>query len=198
MNIEIIKSNRKTLAIEIKKDLRVIVRTPLLLSDREIQKMIDEKSEWIEKTLEKVKMRNAQQKSMPKFTAEEMRILADNALEIIPKRVEYYAKIMGVSYGKITIRNQVSRFGSCSSKGNLNFNCLLMLCPDEVLDYVVVHELCHLREMNHSKNFWSEVSHFCPEYKQQKAWLKKHGNDLIERIKNENKPEYFIFQEHKM
>ena len=183
MNIEIIKNNRKSLAIEVKKDLRIIVRAPIFVSNREIQEFIEEKSAWIEKTIEKIRVRNEQEKSMPKFTAEEIHNLADKALEIIPKRVEYYAKIMGVSYGRITIRNQVSRWGSCSAKGNLNFNCLLMLCPAEVIDYVVVHELCHLKEMNHSKKFWSLVERFCPEYKQHKVWLKEHGNELIGRLK---------------
>ncbi len=185
MNIEIIKSKRKTLAIEVKKDLCVVVRAPLFVSNREIQKFIAEKSAWIEKAIEKVKDRNEYEKQNPaqKFTTEEIHSLADKALEVIPKRVEYYAKIMGLTYGRITIRNQVSRWGSCSAKGNLNFNCLLMLCPEEVMDYVVVHELCHLKEMNHSKKFWSLVEHFCPEYKQNKKWLKEHGNELIGRLK---------------
>lgn len=183
MNIEIIKNNRQSLAIEVKKDLRVIVWAPIFVSDREIQEFIDEKSVWIEKTMDKVRMRNEQEKTAPKFTAEEIHNLADKALKIIPKRVEYYAKIIGVSYGRITIRNQVSRWGSCSAKGNLNFNCLLMLCPIEVLNYVVVHELCHRKEMNHSKRFWNEVLHFCPEYEQHKRWLKEHGYELIGRLR---------------
>lgn len=183
MNIEIIKSNRKSLAIEVKKNLCIVVRAPIFVSDREIQEFVEEKSAWIEKAIEKVKDRNEQEKSMPKFTAEEIHNLADKALKIIPKRVDYYAKIMDVSYGGITIRNQVSRWGSCSAKGNLNFNCLLMLCPTEVLDYVVVHELCHIKEMNHSKRFWSLVERFCPQYKQHKRWLKEYGNELIGRLK---------------
>ena len=185
MNIEIVKSKRKTIAIEIKKDLRIIVRAPLFVSDSEIQRFVMEKSAWIEKNIEKVKARNEQEKqnTMPKLTMEEIHDLADKALEVIPKRAEYYAKVMKVSYGRITIRNQVTRWGSCSSKGNLNFNCLLMLCPPEVLDYVVVHELCHLKEMNHSKRFWELVAQFCPEYEKYKKWLKERGNELIERIR---------------
>ncbi len=184
MNIEIIKSKRKTLVIEIKKDLRIIVRAPLFVSDREIRRFVAEKSDWIEKTLQKVQARNEQEKKnlLPKFTKEEIRDLARQALELIPGRVETYAKIMGVTYGKISIRNQVSRWGSCSSKGNLNFNCLLLLCPKEVLNYVVVHELCHRKEMNHSKKFWQLVERFCPEYEQHKKWLKEQGNELIRRL----------------
>ena len=93
------------------------------------------------------------QKPTEKLTREKVIALAEEALKVIPERVEYFAKVIGVTYGKITVRNQKTRWGSCSSKGNLNFNCLLMLAPPEVLDYVVVHELCHRKQMNHSKAF---------------------------------------------
>ena len=89
---------------------------------------------------------------------------------------------MNVQYGRITIRNQKTRWGSCSSKGNLNFNCLLMLAPDEVVDYVVIHELCHLIEMNHSKAFWKQVEQMMPDYKKHRKWLKDHGNEIMERM----------------
>ena len=88
---------------------------------------------------------------------------------------------MGVTYGRITIRNQKTRWGSCSSKGNLNFNCLLMLTPPEVIDYVVVHELCHRKEMNHSKAFWDEVAHVLPDYEKARLWLKTEGDMIMRR-----------------
>lgn len=116
------------------------------------------------------------------FTAEEISKLADKALNYIPGRVKYYADIIGVTYGKITIRNQKTRWGSCSSKGNLNFNCLLMLMPPEVIDYVVVHELCHRNQMNHSKAFWKEVEKILPNYKDSVGWLKKEGGGIIRRM----------------
>ena len=109
---------------------------------------------------------------MKPLTRDELQKLADEAVEYIPKRVEHFAKIIGVDYGRITIRNQKTRWGSCSSKGNLNFNCLLMLTPPEVIDYVVVHELCHRKEMNHSKAFWREVEKVIPNYKEYVEWLK--------------------------
>ena len=89
---------------------------------------------------------------------------------------------MGVTYGGITIRNQRSRWGSCSGQGTLNFNCLLMLAPPEVLDYVVVHELCHRKEMNHSAAFWAEVARVLPDYEARKRWLKENGPALIGRL----------------
>ena len=90
-------------------------------------------------------------------------------------RVAYYAEKLGVSYGKITLRQQKTRWGSCSSEKNLNFNWKLILAPPEVLDYVVVHELCHLKEMNHSKAFWDEVGKVMPNYETHKLWLKENG-----------------------
>jgi len=115
------------------------------------------------------------------LTNDEIHVLADKALKYIPERVEYFARQIGVDYGGIAIRNQKTRWGSCSSKGDLNFNCLLMLTPPEVIDYVVVHELCHRKEMNHSKAFWSEVEKVLPDYKAQVKWLKDEGGNIMRR-----------------
>ncbi len=117
-----------------------------------------------------------------KFTAEEIKSLAEKAKKVIPERVRHYAPLVGVDYGRITIRCQRTRWGSCSSKGNLNFNCLLMLMPDEVIDSVVVHELCHRKQMNHSKAFYAEVERVFPEYKRWNKWLKDNGGQLIKRL----------------
>ena len=118
----------------------------------------------------------------PALTEAEIKQLANKALEYIPARVAYFAPIVGVDYGRITIRNQRTRWGSCSSKGNLNFNCLLILTPPEVIDYVVVHELCHRREMNHSTRFWNEVEKVLPDYKVAKKWLKENGAGVMQRM----------------
>lgn len=187
INIEIIRSGRKTIAIEITRNLRVLVRAPYRMLDRDIQRFIEEKSLWMEKHMELMKKKietNEQQKeTVTKFTEEKIFQLADQALTVIPERVAYYAPIVGVRFGKITIRNQVSRWGSCSNKGNLNFNCLLMLTPPDVIDYVVVHELCHRKELNHSVKFWSEVGQVLPNYEMPKKWLKDNGNALIQRLR---------------
>jgi predicted metal-dependent hydrolase len=85
---------------------------------------------------------------------------------------------LGLPYGRVTIKEQKSRWGSCSHAGNLNFNWRLLLAPLPVLDYVVVHELCHLREANHGQRFWALVASLCPEYQQHRRWLRQHGHDL--------------------
>ncbi len=187
MNIEIIRSARKTIALEITRDLRVLVRAPYRLPDKDIHRLLEAKASWLEKHMklmkERIKTEEQQKQSITKFTLEEIRQLANRALTAIPERVAYYAPIVGVQYGRITIRNQVSRWGSCSGKGNLNFNCLLMLTPPDVIDYVVVHELCHRKELNHSKKFWGEVARVLPDYEAPKKWLKNNGSAIIQRLR---------------
>lgn len=185
IEIEIIKSNRKTIAIEVRQDLRVIVRAPKRASNREIMKFVEQKQDWIAKHLAYMQIRYEETRRVKEkqFTDDDIRKMKDEAKMVIPDRVKYYAGIMGVTFGKITIKNQKTRWGSCSSKGNLNFNCLLMLTPDKVRDYVVIHELCHLKQMNHSKMFWAEVEKVMPDYKVYRQWLSRNGNMLIERMK---------------
>lgn len=100
------------------------------------------------------------------------------AREYFTKRCEHYRQLTGGSYTRVTIRDQKTRWGSCSTSGTLSFNYRLMFAPLRVLDYVVVHELCHLTHMNHSRNFWNLVGSVMPEYKEHRAWLKQHGREL--------------------
>ncbi len=179
--VTVIRSRRRTAAIQISGPGEVTVRVPLRFPEREIRKMLEEKRNWITEHLEKIAERTAEEQKLPALTAEEIRHLADEALAYIPGQVRYFAQRMGVTYGRITIRNQQTRWGSCSSKGNLNFNCLLMLCPMEVIDYIIVHELCHRKEMNHSPRFWAEVAAVLPDYKRYEKWLKQHGHALLTR-----------------
>ena len=180
--IEIIRSNRKTIGLEVKTDGRVIVRAPSRLPLEDIKKFVADHEQWIHKHLEIVKERRGKPAPPDKLSMEEIRELAEKALKVIPGRVEYYAEKVGVTYGRITIRNQKSRWGSCSAKGNLNFNCLLMLMPPEVLDCVVVHELCHRLEMNHSPRFWACVARTMPDYASARQWLRNQGQSLIDRL----------------
>ncbi|MEQ2610138.1 M48 family metallopeptidase [Eubacterium ventriosum] len=181
-NITVIRTKRKTISIKVNNDLTITVRAPIFTSDKEIGEILKSKEKWISKCIEQIKRENEELSKIDYFAAEEISKLADKALNYIPGRVKYYANIIGVTYGKITIRNQKTRWGSCSSKGNLNFNCLLMLMPPEVIDYVVVHELCHRKQMNHSKAFWKEVEKILPNYKDSVGWLKKEGGGIIRRM----------------
>ncbi len=120
-----------------------------------------------------------------RFTEEERKALVKKARPIFLERVSYYAPLMKLTPGRITVRTQKTRWGSCTQDGNLNFNALLLLAPQEVLDSVVVHELCHLKYMNHSKYFYFELKRFYPEYKQAQAWLKENGGNLIKMLPKE-------------
>ena len=181
MKVTVIRSNRKTVAIQVNSDLSVTVRAPRSVSEKDIEEILKKKEAWISKHIEKIKETKERFEAEPteKLTREKVIALADEALKVIPERVEYFAKVIGVTYGKITVRNQKTRWGSCSSKGNLNFNCLLMLAPPVVLDYVVVHELCHRKQMYHSKAFWFEVEKVLPNYKEVRKWLKEEGSQMI-------------------
>ena len=180
MNNTIIKkSKRKTIQIEINDNLDVIVRAPNRMSKADIQRFINEHSEWIDKHMELMRKKLSEEKSVRKLSLIEFNELVNSARMLIPARVRYYAELIGVEYGRVTIRNQKTRWGSCSSKGNLNFNVALMRAPIEVLDYVVVHELCHRIEMNHSERFWSEVERVMPDYRVHRKWLKDNGSKLL-------------------
>ncbi|MBR0365808.1 MAG: M48 family metallopeptidase [Clostridia bacterium] len=181
MEYTIIRSDRKTLALEIRQG-GLIVRAPIGASDKEINEFVTKHKKWIEKNLLKMKEREKALDGIEHLSMSEIKALADKALKVIPGRVKYYAQRIGVTYGRITIRNQRSKWGSCSAKGNLNFNCLLMLAPPEVLDSVIVHELCHRKEMNHSDRFYAEVLRVFPDYRKWDRWLKDNGGLLIMRM----------------
>ena len=180
--VEIRRSGRKTLSVEVKSSELLIVRAPLKATGADIQRFLNDKRDWINTALEKLRLREAEEAADPPLTVEEMRALVNRAKADLPARVRFYASRMGVSVDRITIRFQKTRWGSCSSKGNLNLNALLMLCPDIIRDYVVVHELAHRIEMNHSPRFWSIVQSVQPDYKIRKKWLKDHGGRLIRRL----------------
>ena len=181
MTYDIIRSKRKTMCVEIR-GTRLIVRAPNRTPDAAVARFVEQNRPWIEKHMARAVAREEAAGSVPKLTGEEIRALADQALQVIPKRVAHFAPLIGVTYGRITIRNQRTKWGSCSAKGNLNFNCLLMLAPPEVLDSIVVHELCHRKVMNHSDRFYAEVLRVFPEYPACHKWLKENGSLLMARM----------------
>ena len=178
ISYEIIRSSRKSLSLQITPQGQVLVRCPNRMPKREIDAFVESKRAWLQKHLTKIETRP----QLPLFSPEEIQILADRALVDLPERVRKFAPLVGVTYGRITIRSQHTRWGSCSAKGNLNFNCLLMLCPEEVRSYVVIHELCHRKQLNHSPKFWAEVERIMPDYKMHRKWLKDNGGPLIARL----------------
>ena len=181
LDFRIIYSKRRTVSIEIKMD-GVYVRAPKGMSRSEIDSFIEKKRGWIDKHLEEMRERKEVLDRLPKFTEDEICELIQRASVIIPERVEKYAPVAGVKYGRITIRKQRTRWGSCSAAGNLNFNCLLALFPEDVMDSVIVHELCHRKHMDHSAAFYTEVERVFPEYKRCQKWLKENGGLYLSRL----------------
>ena len=180
-NVTVIPSHRKTISIAIERDLRVVIRVPLGTTQAEVRNLLEEKQSWLQYHWELARQR--QKNAPPPLTEAELQTLTEQAKLVLPERTAYFAPLVGVNYGRITIRHHVSRWGSCSARGNLNFNCLLMLCPPEAADYVVVHELCHRLEMNHSAEFWAQVARVMPEYAVHRRWLREHGAQLIGRLR---------------
>ena len=179
--VSVIKSKRKTISIQVKPN-EVIIRAPFKMKEKEIEIFAESKRNWIEKNLQTFSEKQKNLENIEPYSNEEIRSFIAKAKEIIPKKVEFYADKMGVTYNKITIRCQRARWGSCSSKGNLNFNCLLVLLPDELIDSVVVHELCHRKQMNHSTKFYAEIEKVFPDYNHCRQWLKQNGNKYMSRI----------------
>ena len=175
LTYHIVRSARKTTAIQILPDGQVVVRCNYWTPIQSIRRFVAEKESWIRKHAGK-------KAPTTKLTQQQLQELAGKAKGYIPERVAFYAPLVGVTYGGITIRNQKTRWGSCSGKGNLNFNCMLMLAPASVIDYVVIHELCHRKEMNHSHRFWALVQQHCPGYLQARQWLKANGNAILSQI----------------
>ena len=180
----VIRSRRRTLSLEITPRGEVLVRAPLRTSEAVIRSFVEGKQGWIETHLALMRERMAAADAQERFTEAERNALRERARPVFEARVDHFASLLGMSRGKITIRTQRSRWGSCSAQGNLSFNALLLLTPPEVLDYVVVHELCHRREMNHSRRFYAEVYRVFPEYDRWQGWLKEHGDELMKRIGN--------------
>ncbi len=182
MQIEIQRCNRKSIVITVNSKAQVIIKVPYRTTDDEIKEVLQKRAKWIKDHVDKVNKERESADSLEPLTNDELAKLGDKAVDYIPKRVELFADKIGVKYGRITIRNQKTRWGSCSAKGNLNFNCLLMLTPPEIVDYVIVHELCHRKEMNHSYKFWAEVEKVLPDYKIRRKWLSEHGGVIIGRM----------------
>lgn len=182
LTYRIVRSERKTLSVSIQPDCTITVRAPRSVSDSQIRRFLIEKQHWL---ITKYLEAKQKQETIPcsdlidTQRAALTRRYIDAAKEYFPKRVAYFHQFTGGTYSRITIRDQKTRWGSCSSKGTLSFNWRLMLAPPAILDYVVVHELCHLRHMDHSPAFWQAVGEVFPDYASARKWLRKHGQELV-------------------
>lgn len=180
LEVRLVRSERRTAAIEVDRDGSVVFRAPARMTEKEILEILRQKSAWVHSHAEKARQRSTP--AQPPLTGEEVRALARQAARDLTERAAFHARRLQVTYGRITIRCQKTRWGSCSAEGNLNFNCLLMLCPERVREYVVIHELCHRKEMNHSRRFWALVEAMMPDWAAQRAWLKEQGPVLLARV----------------
>lgn len=169
---ELIRAKRRSMSLKVDLDGTITVRAPYRTPVQTADWFVEGHRDWIEVRLKAGARIMAER---PSYTDWERAEGRKQAAEAIKARCRYYAPVMGVSYGTVTIREQKTRWGSCSTKGNLNFNWKLVLMPPEILDYVVVHELAHRIQMNHSPAFWAEVGKILPDYKERRQWLKVNG-----------------------
>lgn len=181
MKIELIRSRRRTMSLQVRRDGSVVVRAPLYARKKEIRHFVESHQEWIGIQQSRMEAAETAYSEIVPLTERELEELREKARVDLNARAEKFAPLIGVSYTRIVIRHQKTKWGSCSSKGILNFNCLLMLAPETVRDYVVVHELCHRKHMNHSGTFWSEVEQVLPDYRDARLWLRDNGDELMRR-----------------
>lgn len=159
----LIRSKRKSVSIQVDENCNITVRAPLRLSQKEIDRILLEKKAWLEKTI--VSQRD-KKKNAKVYSDDEIKLLRKKAKEIIPLEVKYYAEIMQVNPASVKINSAKKRYGSCSGTNNLNFSLYLMDKDERFIDYVVVHELAHIKHHNHSKDFYNFIEQFMPDYKE--------------------------------
>ena len=162
-NYTVIRSNRKSVAIQVGADCSITVRAPLRISQKEIDNIMQDKKEWLEKAIISQREKSMNAKT---YTDDEIELLRKKAKEIIPQKVEYFSDIMGVKPTAVKINSAKKRYGSCSGENSLNFSLYLMDKDERFVDYVVVHELAHIKHHNHSKDFYRFIEGFMPDYKE--------------------------------
>ena len=173
---KLILSKRKTISIEITHDSGIIVRAHPRLPLKYIEQFLLGKKEWIKK---KQTLIASRKKNIMRINPHLVPTYKKQAFEMIQRRLNWYSTITGIAYCKLKITSARTRFGSCTSKGVLSFSWRLLFYPEEVIDYVVVHELMHLKEFNHSKRFWAEVEKLIPEYNVRRKWLRDNGSLVV-------------------
>ena len=171
----LIRSNRRTIGISVSNELRIIVRVPNKMPVDEVESIITKHQQWIEKQIERVKQLTNERQIL---TNEEIEALKKKAKAYLPHRVKHFAEIMNVKPKAIKVTSATTRWGSCSAKNNLCFPYRVMLLPEELIDYIIIHELAHIKEKNHSSRFYNIVATFLPDYKQRELQLKEQQRIL--------------------
>lgn len=168
MEYKIVYSKRKTVAVQVTPDGEVLVKAPKGTPKKHIEETVIRYSDWIEKAQKKVLGKKI---GMKEADPEEEKLLRKKAKELLPEKVKYYSDLLGVKPTRLTITGARTRFGSCSGKNSISFSFYLMRFPEDAVDYVVVHELCHIIHHNHSKEFYKEIEKILPDYKKRKKLL---------------------------
>ena len=170
VSYRLIRSGRRTVSLEITRELEILVRAPQRMPKYQIDAFVEKHRAWVDVHLEKARERAARIPPAP--TEEERQDCIRKARELIPQRAAHYGALMGLTPAGITITGAEKRFGSCSAKDRLSFSWRLMLYPPEAIDYVVVHELAHIRHKNHSREFYALIASVLPDYRQREALLR--------------------------
>lgn len=169
MEYEIIRSHRRTMALEVRRDGLVVVRAPQQIDRRTVERFVNAHGEWIARKQEEMARRS---EAHPEPTAEQAQRYRRMAREYLPDRVAYWSQRMGALPTALHITSARTRFGSCSGSNSISLSWRLMQYPPEAIDYVVVHELCHIRHHDHSAAFWAEVARYLPDYRERQRLLK--------------------------
>jgi len=180
-SVRVVRAGTKSARLRVEQD-EVVLYVPFHTAEETVKAILRRHRRWIANRQAQLTQMQSTARERPPFAPEELEKLRQDARRVIAARVAYYAPLVGVYCPRITIRFQKTRWGSCSAKGNLSFNGLLLLAPEGTLDAVVVHELCHLRRMDHSPQFYGEVLRVMPDYKEHHDWLKRHGRELLSRL----------------
>jgi predicted metal-dependent hydrolase len=168
MKCTVFYSARKTISLKVEKDLSLTVKPPVGTDMKKIEEVIVKHGRWIEKAVSRAEIHNEMFSSSP----EEEKLLRKKARLLLTEKVSYYSEIIGVKPQGITITGAETRFGSCSGKNRISFSFYLMRYPERAIDYVVVHELCHIIHHNHSPEFYKEIEKILPDYKDREKLLR--------------------------
>lgn len=168
MDILVIRAKRKTMSLSVNDDLQAVVRAPFAVPEKDIREFVESNSAWLEKAV----LRKQKQLERYNISDDEKEQLKSLAKQVIPKRVEYYSRLMNLYPTDVKITSAKKRFGSCNGNNSLCFSYFLMKYPIEAVDYVVVHELAHIKHHNHSKDFYNLIKKYLPDYKERERLLK--------------------------